>query len=230
MVETTPTEFAQSIYATYTDEDLAATAVSFADAYTAAKGQADRLGFGEPDYYLNALYVAATEINRRRNDLREHPTRTGHFHARVVREDGEEIRRCTSSTHSHIADANLCAFDAMWKEAAAFMAQHPEVVIDPYEAHEEAHRENEQRWVERELPNLTVEDIDEMRELSVKIRRYTRYVSELLAEGKRPGDAILRQYTETIRLVSRDLAENYGLSVNVHSGNRWEIEFAGVPH
>lgn len=180
--------------------------------------------------HLDAMAAEQAKRAASVEDIREHSTRTGHFHVTVVREDGEEIRRCTSPSHTYTADANLCAFDAMWKEAAQFMAEHPEVVIDPYEAHEDAHRENEQRWVERELPNLTHEDIDEMRELSTKIRRYTRYVSELLAAGKRPGDAALRRYTETIRWVSRDLAENYGLSVNVHSGNRWEIEFAGVPH
>lgn len=115
-------------------------------------------------------------------------------------------------------------------------AYRTELVRRVTEAHEEAHRAAEQRWVERELPRASVQSAEELyalvaqRRLAVRIRRQSRYVSEALLAGKRPGDEAIRKATTLIQMASRELAEEYGLSVTIHSGNRWEIEFAGLPH
>lgn len=227
----TPTDWANH-YSTLTVDELIAASLNL----ELSVRLADRSGHFEAESFDADVRFAALEAEQAERalpiaDLREHVKRPGHVHATLTSaiRDGEAIRRCLSASHELVADANACAFDAMWIEACAFLNEHPEVVVDPYEAHEEAHREAEQRWVERELPNLTHEDIDEMRELSVRIRRQSRYVAEALTAGKRPGDETIRKAVAIIKLASQELAENYGLSVTIHSGNRWEIEFAGSP-
>jgi hypothetical protein len=46
----------------------------------------------------------------------EHPKRPGHFYARVSETD--DRLRCSHPSHTFVADANVCAFDAVWQKHA----------------------------------------------------------------------------------------------------------------
>ncbi|HEY3691239.1 MAG TPA: hypothetical protein VGL46_13185 [Pseudonocardiaceae bacterium] len=78
-----------------------------------------RLFDGDRQYYQKMAVVLAWLTGQDPDEPTrpEHPTRPGHTYAPVldrVDEPGEPIMRCTHPDHTLVADANACAFDAMW--------------------------------------------------------------------------------------------------------------------